>query len=88
VPADIANATAHDELPYSVHVSRPLIRPGDSDLDAIAAVLNKSEAITIYAGAGCAGAHDEVVTTASRLNWLIPLAVRTSSNTITLTTSG
>jgi pyruvate dehydrogenase (quinone) len=67
VPADIASAAAHDELPYSVHVSRPLIRPGDADLDAIAAVLNKSEAITIYAGAGCAGAHDEVVATASRL---------------------
>jgi len=67
VPADIANAAAHDELPYSVHVSRPLIRPSDADLDAIAAVLNKSEAITIYAGAGCAGAHDEVVATASRL---------------------
>src|SRR6201994_3508581 len=41
VPADIANAPAHDELPYSVHVSRPLIRPSDADLDAIAAVLNK-----------------------------------------------
>ena len=27
------------------------------DLDAIAAILNKSAAITIYAGAGCAGAR-------------------------------
>src|SRR4029453_4747024 len=59
VPADIASATAHDELPYAVHARRPLIRPGDADLDEIAAILNKSEAITIYAGAGCAGAHDE-----------------------------
>jgi pyruvate dehydrogenase (quinone) len=67
VPADIANAAASDELPYAVHTSRPLIRPSDADLDAIAAVLNRSKSITIYAGAGCAGAHDEVVATASRL---------------------
>ena len=67
VPADIANAAAHEEPPYAVHARRPLVRPSDEDLDAIAAILNKSEVITIYAGAGCAGAHDEVVATAARL---------------------
>jgi pyruvate dehydrogenase (quinone) len=69
VPADISNAAAHDEPPYAVHARRPLIRPSDADLDEIAAVLNrsKSKKITIYAGAGCAGAHDEVVATAARL---------------------
>ena len=74
VPADISNAAAHDEPPYAVHVRRPLIRPSDADLDEIAAVLNrnKSKKITIYAGAGCAGAHDEVVATAARLQ--APLA--------------
>jgi pyruvate dehydrogenase (quinone) len=67
VPADIANAAAADELPYAVHARRPLVRPSDADLDEIATLLNNSEAITIYAGAGCAGAHDEVVATAARL---------------------
>src|SRR5580693_6014449 len=67
VPVDVANAPAHDELPYTVHARRPLVRPSDADLDEIAAILNKSKAITIYAGAGCAGAHDEVVATAARL---------------------
>jgi pyruvate dehydrogenase (quinone) len=67
VPADISNAAAHDEPPYAVHARRPLVRPSEEDLDEIAAILNKSNAITIYAGAGCAGAHDEVVTTAARL---------------------
>jgi len=67
VPADIANAAAYDELPYAVHARRPLFRPSDADLDEIAAILNRSEAITIYAGAGCAGAHDEVLATAARL---------------------
>jgi pyruvate dehydrogenase (quinone) len=72
VPADVANAAAHDELPYSVHVSRPIIRPSDADLDQIAAILNASKAITIYAGSGCEGAHDEVVATAAQLK--APLA--------------
>jgi pyruvate dehydrogenase (quinone) len=67
VPADVANAASHDEPLYAVHDRRPVIRPSDADLDEIAAILNKSEAITIYAGAGCAGAHDEVVATAARL---------------------
>jgi pyruvate dehydrogenase (quinone) len=67
VPADIANAPAHDEAPYAVQARRPLLRPTDADLDEIAAILNESDAITIYAGAGCAGAHDEVVATAARL---------------------
>src|ERR1700726_2051977 len=72
VPADVANATSHEEAPYAVHARRPLIRPSDADLDEIAAILNSSEAITIYAGAGCAGAHDELVATAARLK--APLA--------------
>jgi pyruvate dehydrogenase (quinone) len=67
VPADISNATAHEERPYTVHARQPVIRPSDADLDELAAILNRSDAITIYAGAGCAGAHDEVVATAARL---------------------
>jgi pyruvate dehydrogenase (quinone) len=67
VPADISNASAHDEPPYAVHARRPLVRPSDEDLDEIATILNGSRAITIYAGAGCDGAHDEVVATAARL---------------------
>src|SRR5438552_11095585 len=53
VPADISNAAAHEERPYAVHARQPIIRPSDADLDEIAATLNRSDAITIYAGAGC-----------------------------------
>src|SRR4030088_1726658 len=35
VPADVANAAAHEEPPYAVHARRPLVRPSDEDLDAI-----------------------------------------------------
>jgi hypothetical protein len=54
VPADVANASAHEERPYAVHARPPLVRPSDGDLDAIAAILNKNSAIAIYSGAGCA----------------------------------
>src|SRR6202012_5513327 len=67
VPADISNAAAPEERPYAVHARPPVIRPSDGDLDEIAAILNRSNAITIYAGVGSAGAHDEVVATAARL---------------------
>jgi pyruvate dehydrogenase (quinone) len=44
-----------------------LANPSTTNRDGIAAILNKGKAITIYAGAGCDGAHDEVVATAARL---------------------
>src|SRR3954447_26531709 len=47
VPADVADSAAHDEAPYAVHARQPIIRPNDGDLDAIAAILNKSGQITI-----------------------------------------
>src|SRR3954454_15440589 len=53
VPADIADAATHEEPPYAVHARRPLIRPSDVELDAIAAILNRSKAIAVYAGAHC-----------------------------------
>ncbi|MDQ0390885.1 pyruvate dehydrogenase (quinone) [Labrys monachus] len=67
VPVDVANSPAHDEAPYSIHARRPVIRPSDEDLDEIAAILNEAKSITIYGGAGCIDAHDEVVATAARL---------------------
>jgi pyruvate dehydrogenase (quinone) len=67
VPADVSNAPAADERPYSVHVPQPVIRPNDNELDRMAALLNTTSAITIYAGAGCEGAHDQLVATAARL---------------------
>src|ERR1700748_1647388 len=51
VPADISTADAHEEKPCRVHARQPVIRPSDAELDEIAAILNDSNAITIYAGA-------------------------------------
>jgi pyruvate dehydrogenase (quinone) len=67
LPVDVADSPAVEELPYRVHSNAPVIRPNDADLDQIASLLAKGSNITIYAGAGCAGAHDEVVELAKRL---------------------
>src|SRR6266403_4710511 len=40
---------------------KPLIRPVDQDLDRLAKLPNESERITLLCGAGCAGAHAELV---------------------------
>lgn len=39
----------------------------DGDIEALADLLNDSNRVTLFCGAGCAGAHDEVVALAARL---------------------
>jgi pyruvate dehydrogenase (quinone) len=67
VPVDIAMAEMHDETPFRVQVSDPVIRPSDAELDEIARLLNAGSKIAIYGGSGCANAHDQVVVLAERL---------------------
>jgi pyruvate dehydrogenase (quinone) len=67
VPVDISHSDVNDDLPYAVHTSQPIIRPTDADLDQIAAIINTGEKIAIYGGAGCRGAHDEILRAAEIL---------------------
>jgi pyruvate dehydrogenase (quinone) len=41
--------------------AKPLTRPLDEDLDRLAKLLNESKRVTLLCGAGCAGAHNELV---------------------------
>ncbi len=54
----------------------PVVRPDDGDLAAAAAVLNSASKIAILAGAGCAGAHDELIELAGALQAPIVHAFR------------
>ncbi len=67
LPVDVSDAEAVEELPFSVHVSRPVLRPSDGELDEMARLIEEGRNITIYAGIGAADAHDEVVQLAERL---------------------
>jgi pyruvate dehydrogenase (quinone) len=56
--------------------TRSVLRPVDESLRQAAAILNRSTRTTILAGAGCAGAHDEVVELAGTLRAPIVHALR------------
>jgi pyruvate dehydrogenase (quinone) len=45
----------------------PQVRPCDEDLARLADLINKRKRVTLFCGAGCAGAHDEVVALAEKL---------------------
>ncbi len=55
---------------------KPTVRPSDDEIKLLADLLNRSERITILAGAGCAGAHDELIELAGKLNAPIVHAMR------------
>jgi pyruvate dehydrogenase (quinone) len=49
-------------------IAYPQVRPSDQDLSRLADLLNQGKRVTLFCGAGCAGAHDEVVVLADKLN--------------------
>jgi pyruvate dehydrogenase (quinone) len=68
VPGDVLLQSADDMGAAAViRRSRQVARPGDAELDAAAEALNQAGRVTILAGAGCAGAHDELVAVAAAL---------------------
>jgi len=55
---------------------KPTVCPSDDELSLLADVLNRSRKITILGGAGCAGAHDELMELAGKLQSPIVHALR------------
>ena len=53
--------------PHPIRISSPVVRPDEESLAAAARVLNDASRVTILAGAGCAGAHDQLITLAEAL---------------------
>jgi thiamine pyrophosphate-dependent acetolactate synthase large subunit-like protein len=56
--------------------ARSVVRPDDESLNQAAQILNGSNRVTILAGAGAAGAHDELIGLAARLHAPIVHALR------------
>ncbi|MFF2370663.1 ubiquinone-dependent pyruvate dehydrogenase [Agromyces sp. NPDC058110] len=59
-----------------IRAARPRVVPSPDELNEAAAVLNAAASVTILAGAGVAGAHDEVLALAERLQAPIVHAFR------------
>ncbi len=68
VPGEVFLADApHDARPARVRTISPVMRPDDESLAAAAQVLNTASRVTILAGAGCAGAHHQLIDLAAAL---------------------
>jgi pyruvate dehydrogenase (quinone) len=68
LPGDVASAKmTSEELEHRIFPRRPAIRPSLSDLKKLAKLLDDSDRVTLFGGAGCAGAHREVLELAERL---------------------
>src|SRR5690242_11589652 len=78
VPGEIflANAVESGWLTKPIVATRSVVRPDDDGLRRAADILNAGERVTILAGAGAAGAHDELVQLASTLNAPVVHALR------------
>ncbi len=77
LPGDIALKPAPSSQPrVNFATPAPPVEPCDEELDQLAALLNRARKVTILAGAGCAGAHAELVAAAAALNAPVVHALR------------
>lgn len=68
LPGDVASAKmTSKELEHPVFRPRPAIRPSTNDLKKLAALLDDADRVTLFGGAGCADAHQEVLSLADQL---------------------
>jgi pyruvate dehydrogenase (quinone) len=77
LPGDVALSDAEGSGPrVTFSFSKPVITPQPEEVQKLADLLNASGKITILGGAGCAGAHDELVAAAGTLQAPIVHAMR------------
>jgi pyruvate dehydrogenase (quinone) len=77
LPGDVALREATNSTPRlnfpEIHTT---IRPSDEEIARTAGILNESRKVTIFGGAGCAGAHTELMELAGKLKAPIVHALR------------
>ena len=77
IPGDIAlRECPAPAISLGILESASTIRPSEGELQKAAEILNRAKKITILGGAGCEGAHDELVAVAQRLKAPIVHAMR------------
>ena len=77
IPGDVALRDAVEQEPR-LHFPppAPTVCPSDEEIAGLAGVLNQAKRITILGGAGCAGAHAELIELAAKLKAPIVHAMR------------
>lgn len=72
-------AMQHIENDAPIHpefISRPCIRPSDNDMHQLASLINQTDNVTLLCGAGCAGAHEELINLAGVISSPVVHALR------------
>jgi pyruvate dehydrogenase (quinone) len=67
IPGDVALQPLEKPVPHWILPSPSVLLPGEDQLQALAKLLNDGERVTLFCGAGCAGAHDQVIALARKL---------------------
>ena len=67
MPGDVALMKIEADVPEWIVPTRPVVRPSNSEVQGLAGFLNDAARVTLFCGAGCAGAHAEVVELARKL---------------------
>jgi len=76
IPGNVALGPLAKPVPAWLLPAAPVVRPSDDELHRLAGLLNGGSRVTLFCGAGCAGAHDEVVDLARKLKAPIVHALR------------
>ncbi|MGY2047808.1 ubiquinone-dependent pyruvate dehydrogenase [Methylobacterium sp. JK268] len=77
IPGDVALESIEvPTAPRWITPRPPVVHPHPRDLDALGDFLREAERVTILAGGGCAGAHDELVALAAALKAPVVHALR------------
>jgi pyruvate dehydrogenase (quinone) len=77
IPGDVAlRDCSAPALSLGIQDCAPIFRPSDNELGKAAQILNKARKVAILGGAGCAGAHAQLVAVAEQLKAPIVHALR------------
>jgi pyruvate dehydrogenase (quinone) len=76
IPGDVALSSLDAPVSRWIAPQAPVVVPAPAQLDELAQFLNSGKRVTLLCGAGCAGAHTEVVALAKQLKAPIVHALR------------
>jgi pyruvate dehydrogenase (quinone) len=76
IPGDVALEPAPEVSAQWVEVQPPSVVPAEKDLQTLVDMLDQSKAVTLLCGAGCAGAHRQIIALAETLGAPIVHALR------------
>jgi pyruvate dehydrogenase (quinone) len=67
LPGDVALKPLAKPVPSWLVPSAAIVRPADEELQRLSALLNSADRVTLFCGAGCGGAREEVIALARKL---------------------